>query len=1244
MKKGMEIPERARSSTRRRKKLFLWIVGILGSLCILLAVILLLLPFLVNLEPVKHRILAHISREIAAEAQFRKVAIELFPRPRVVIQEAGIAIPGKIRVAVEGLTLVPQIIPLLTGKARISFLQARAPTVTLELPGQKPEKEEPLGLSSRRIADSLRSLLVFMESKAPRLTLLVEKGRLTLTKGRQPVFRFQDIQGHAQFPPDQLQLDLACNSNLWGHMSVEARLGSKELTGAANIQVTDIHPQPLLNYLVPAASPALEGSGGDLKISLEVDRRMAFRGKIQGSSPSLAFQRGEKKWFVKGVTVNGAFQLQEDRATVSLTELLLENPRARLSGELKVDLEAPRFRLKIAGREMEVSPVREIALGLAGEAEPVRTIFDILRGGEIPHISLETHGRSPADLGRLKNVTIQGKLLGGRIFLSESLTRLRGIHFDLTQARGSVRLSRGILEGKNLGAQWGKARVSRGSLKLGLEGGDAPFHLDVLADVDLTQLPPFLKKMIRNQAFAEEMDRFQELQGKSRARLILGESLKSIRPRIEVEELSLRARYDRLPYPLKVESARGGYDGAKIEIQNLTGAFGQSSFSDISARITLGKTPDILVGGGKCSIVLGEIYAWLNSVEKLKATFEEIRSLKGTVTLSSINLKGPLSRPEKWDYRLGGEIEKLAVEASIMPGPLALTAAKFEVEPEKILLHDSRVNLLDASLRVSAECSGWQKGISMAEGTFQGNLGAKVIEWASTRFRLPPNLRTQAPLSISRAHLGWGPKDGISFTAHWQWPGGPDASIDLLYTPEVLTVNRLFITDDDSRAEIGLKWRPEEMRLEFKGNLLKRTVDRILVKNEFLAGSLHGDFHSHLFINAPLRSTARGSLAGAGLDLAPVAGLPLVLKSFSLEAEKKIIRIQTAALSWEDRRVTLQGSVDFSAEAFLVDMDVAVDGLQWEKIKKVLNFEGRRTEAAQGGKRKFPPLRGKIRFKTPYFEYQKFTWRPLDLEVTFLPEEVNVTVTEARVCGISTPGAVRFASGGMVLNFHPLVESQDFSSTMECLLGKPFPMSGNLHFGAQIKGQGQPRDLVQSLHGPLELELKDGWIYRESTVSKILAFLNLTDLMEKDRGDRAKREMSYKEIQARGELQGGKLLIQELHMDAPAMQLVSQGEIDWAGQKIDFKVVVAPLKTVDWIVQRIPIIGYVLQGTLISIPVRVQGDLKDPRIIPLDPSLVGSELVGIMKRTLKLPFKLVQPLVKDHNKPEPKSSVDPQNK
>ncbi len=69
-------------------------------------------------------------------------------------------------------------------------------------------------------------------------------------------------------------------------------------------------------------------------------------------------------------------------------------------------------------------------------------------------------------------------------------------------------------------------------------------------------------------------------------------------------------------------------------------------------------------------------------------------------------------------------------------------------------------------------------------------------------------------------------------------------------------------------------------------------------------------------------------------------------------------------------------------------------------------------------------------------------------------------------------------------------------------------------------------------------------------------------------------------IQARGELQSGKLCIKELMVDAAAMQLFSHGEIDWVKQKIDFMVAVAPLKKVDWIVQRIPIADYILEGTL----------------------------------------------------------------
>jgi len=56
-------------------------------------------------------------------------------------------------------------------------------------------------------------------------------------------------------------------------------------------------------------------------------------------------------------------------------------------------------------------------------------------------------------------------------------------------------------------------------------------------------------------------------------------------------------------------------------------------------------------------------------------------------------------------------------------------------------------------------------------------------------------------------------------------------------------------------------------------------------------------------------------------------------------------------------------------------------------------------------------------------------------------------------------------------------------------------------------------------------------------------------------------------------------------------------------------------------------VGYVLGDDFISIAVLVRGDLNDPDITPLPPSAVGAGLLGMMKRTLAVPFKLIQPVM-----------------
>jgi hypothetical protein len=71
---------------------------------------------------------------------------------------------------------------------------------------------------------------------------------------------------------------------------------------------------------------------------------------------------------------------------------------------------------------------------------------------------------------------------------------------------------------------------------------------------------------------------------------------------------------------------------------------------------------------------------------------------------------------------------------------------------------------------------------------------------------------------------------------------------------------------------------------------------------------------------------------------------------------------------------------------------------------------------------------------------------------------------------------------------------------------------------------------------------------------------------------------------------------------------------------------VAPFKTVDRLVKFIPLIGHILGGKLISIPFKAKGELTDPDVIPLHPTAVGSEVLGILQRTLKLPITIMQPV------------------
>jgi AsmA-like protein len=125
-----------------------------------------------------------------------------------------------------------------------------------------------------------------------------------------------------------------------------------------------------------------------------------------------------------------------------------------------------------------------------------------------------------------------------------------------------------------------------------------------------------------------------------------------------------------------------------------------------------------------------------------------------------------------------------------------------------------------------------------------------------------------------------------------------------------------------------------------------------------------------------------------------------------------------------------------------------------------------------------------------------------------------------------------------------------------------------------------------------------------------------------------------KSIKLKGDIQNGLLLRHEVVIEGDIMNVVRQGEVNLVDNKINLTILIAPFKTIDYIVSKIPLVSNILAGTLITIPINVTGNLSDPTVPPFLPKRSESGVLGIMKRMLELPFEAIQPVIPGEKRKE----------
>lgn len=1009
----------------RRKHRLDWVTRSLLVFSALFLVVVLLPPILIDLEVVKKNILAKISSYTGGPITYRNLNISYFPRPHVVIQDADISIPDRVTLKTRLMRIYPRILPLFRGRLQFAAISLDEVDSVVNLPQMKdaktrrPDQTPSLDDRIRAFNRGVRSLPGF---RLPGTRLKIENSRVSLIDPLGQRFMLKDVQAAYVPKRDQFDFSITGQSTLWEKIEIHGSLDPSNFAGEGRVNLSRFRPEKLISYLFPNSPIQVNKTRADVTIDFTSADAGGLKAEINGTVPICEFVRGKEKLAIKGGRLKGTLSVDEKMTRFELTDFGMDHPGLNLTGTFAYDEERPDVLVFLEGSKIDAGSLRQAALQMAGERRFIQDLFDVIRGGHIPQMTVRMQGQTTAQLSNPDNLVLEGRMTRGKLYIPKS-------GLDLEDVFGDVVIAGGVLRGEKLKARLGNSIGQDGSLVMDLNKNSETFHLDIEIQADLSQLPPVLNRVVPNTDFLSELARVKDVTGLATGRLVLGDNLTDLAARVAVSEAQFSMYYTRIPYPIQMAGSHFVCEGTRIDAKRFNVEIGSSSFTEVAATIDWGKTPSLDARIRAARVDAGQFHTWLMSFGKIKKKWADIRSVTGDIMAHDVHISGPMGEPNKWDYGLKATVKQITVSSDELVDPLIINTG---------------------SIAVATDSSGEEK---------------------------------------------------------------------------------------------------------------RRKVD-----------------------------------------------------------------VKKANLSWENNHLLLSGKIGFSKKDILLTMDAQADNLAWDQINRLLKYRAKKKPKPVPGEKPVK-LTGTIRIKSERLFFKSYTVVPLEAEIVFEPDRVAVSIERADMCGISLAGRLNFLDQVLEVNLLPTAADRELASTLSCLSAKKGQATGTYNLSGEIDANAKPEAINRSLTGSLAFSAEKGRIYRFGLLAKLLSILNITEIYRGEVPDLSGEGFAYHRMSARAKLKGDRIVLEACTIDGASMGIACEGEINLVDKKMNVLILIAPFKTLDRVVKILPLIGGVLGGKLISIPFRATGDLNNPDIYALHPNDVGSGILGILERTLKLPVTIIQPLI-----------------
>lgn len=659
-----------------------------------------------------------------------------------------------------------------------------------------------------------------------------------------------------------------------------------------------------------------------------------------------------------------------------------------------------------------------------------------------------------------------------------------------------------------------------------------------------------------------------------------------------------------------------------LAVKDMTVSGGRSSVSGLSGRFGWRVTPWLSITSGSAVLTLEDIFDRRKELDGLRSLLKEVTTLKGRISLSTMNFRGRLLYPKQWQVDLKGAVDGMVFASSQVPRPVTVSRAGFEASTGAVRFDDVQLAFLDSWITANGTLKGWTDGIRSLDLSLRGDIGRDAAAWTVRTFGLPDPYRVRTPVSLTGVLISWARGGSISLSGKAGFRTGTTVALDLNAGPGRLHIKRLAVEREKEHALLSMDSGGREFGLSFQGSISQETLDRIFEKTPVSIGWLKGDARVRVDLDRPGQSSAQGALTGGGLFVEPKQGHPLLVREIALRAANRTLTVQKSLLLWGDTPLATTGKISASNAGFRIDLDVNAGSVSLARIIDAFSPPPPEEEQEAGPL----PVQGTVRVTANDLALGSFVFAPTKADVFLDRNSVRVNVLEARLCSIAISGHIQPLGRDLLLDLQPVALEQQMEPLIDCLTTNK-RITGTYSLIGSFHAKGKASEIVRSLDGSVLFSAKNGKFYTYPLLARILAFLNVTELLRGRLPDMGRDGFAYDSVKLKGTMKRGKLTLTETVVEGATLNMAAEGEIDFTNNTLNVTVLVAPFKTIEFILSKIPLVRNLLANRLITVPVRLTGDLNNPDITALDPTAIGQNLLGIMRGILSLPFKVLDPLL-----------------